>query len=184
MSKEILEVLDEEGNDTGETKERGRIHQKELYHPVADVWIYNREGELLMQKRSQNKDIRPQHWGASAAGHIRAGEDPTKEAIREVKEELGIDIEESDLEYVGFYKNDLPIPDTDRVDREFSHTFLLEWNKAASEFEPDSYEVDKVRFFPIEELYNDFTSENPERKYTPSGEYLKMVLDNVKDRLL
>lgn len=183
MVKEMLEVLDPQGEKTGGVKPRDEVHERELLHPVSNVWIYNKHEELLMQKRSENKAQMAGCWGASAAGHIIAEEKPRNEAVREVREELGINVDKTDLEYIGAYKNEIPVPGTDQFDNEYAYTFLLEYNGKASDFELNDYEVEKVGFFPLNELYSDFTSRSPERKYVPYGEYFKTVIDKVKERL-
>ncbi len=57
-----------------------------------------------MQKRSATKKSHPNCWDISGAGHIRAGESVIDGAIRELKEELGVEVEEKDLEYIATIK--------------------------------------------------------------------------------
>ena len=52
---EILDVLDENGNYTGKTEERKIVHESGLWHIHVGVWIMNKKGELLFQKRSMQK---------------------------------------------------------------------------------------------------------------------------------
>lgn len=54
----------------------------------------NDKKELLLQKRSATKKSHPNFWDISGAGHIRAGETVTEGAIRELKEELGVEVKE------------------------------------------------------------------------------------------
>jgi len=70
---------------------------------------YNDKKEILIQDRSNmNKDIE-MPWGYFGGG-IEEGETPIQAVIRETKEELGIDIKEKDLKYLGKFI-DQPLPD-------------------------------------------------------------------------
>ena len=55
---EIWDVLDEDGNITGNTinKDEGIMMPKGMYHQGADVWILNSKKEILIQKRAPQKD--------------------------------------------------------------------------------------------------------------------------------
>lgn len=60
--------------------------------------------DLLLQKRSRGKDSYPGCYDISSAGHVQAGDEFLPSAIRELKEELGIEAREEDLEFAGFHK--------------------------------------------------------------------------------
>lgn len=66
--------------------------------PAAYVALL-RDGEVLLQQR-QNTGYMDGYWSFSAAGHIERGESVTAAAVREAREELGVHIEEADLEPV------------------------------------------------------------------------------------
>ncbi len=90
MQDEILEIVDRQGNTVG-TALRSHIHgNPSLIHKVVHVLVFNGDGELLLQKRSMNKDVAPGKWDTSVGGHVPNGEDLTTAAIREMEEELGI----------------------------------------------------------------------------------------------
>ena len=101
---EILDVVDETGAPTGETVERTEAHREGVRHRTSHVWIArNRNGriQLLLQKRCMQKDSFPGCYDISSAGHIPAGEEYIPSAIRELKEELNVTVQESDLIYCG-----------------------------------------------------------------------------------
>ena len=62
------------------------------YHLVIHVCIFNSKNELLIQRRHPDKIGWPGIWDISAAGSALQDEDSRMAAIREVKEELGIEI--------------------------------------------------------------------------------------------
>ena len=56
---ELLDIVDEKGNPTGETVPREVAHREGIRHRTAHVWIFRRRGgvvQILLQKRSDNKD--------------------------------------------------------------------------------------------------------------------------------
>ncbi len=87
---EQLEIVDSAGNVIG-LAERSVIHNNPgLIHRVVHVLVFNNKGELLLQKRSQKKDVAPGKWDTSVGGHINPAEDVLAAAKREMEEELGI----------------------------------------------------------------------------------------------
>jgi 16S rRNA (adenine1518-N6/adenine1519-N6)-dimethyltransferase len=70
---------------------RSEVHANNLLHRAVHILVFNRCGELFLQKRSRWKDRHPLLWDSSAAGHVNAGEDYDPAARRELREELGSD---------------------------------------------------------------------------------------------
>ena len=90
---ELFDIIDENGNPTGKIVERSIAHAEGIPHRTAHIWIIRRRNEkteILLQKRSRNKDSFPGKFDTSSAGHIQAGDEPMESALRELKEELGI----------------------------------------------------------------------------------------------
>ena len=92
---EMLDIVDENGVPTGVVKERTQVHADGDLHRTSHVWIVRRRADggmdVLLQKRSDHKDSNPGCYDISSAGHIPAGADYEESAVRELKEELGID---------------------------------------------------------------------------------------------
>ena len=89
---ERFSVVDENDQVVGDAP-RGEVHGNNLRHRAVHLFIFNREGELFLQKRSRWKDRHPLLWDSSAAGHVDAGEDYDETANRELEEELGVKTE-------------------------------------------------------------------------------------------
>jgi isopentenyl-diphosphate delta-isomerase type 1 len=88
---EMFEIVDGHDQVVGQAS-RAECHgNPALIHRVAHVHIFNRQGELLLQKRSRCKDIQPGRWDTSVGGHLDIGESYLQAARREMQEELGID---------------------------------------------------------------------------------------------
>jgi len=87
---ELFEIVDEQDRVIG-TAPRSRCHgDPSLVHRAAHVLVINQAGQLLLQKRSGDKQIQPGRWDSSVGGHLEPGEDYRGAAIREMEEELGL----------------------------------------------------------------------------------------------
>jgi len=85
MSEDIVEVDPRDGRPIGVVA-RDVAHQTGRWHASIHVWLLLRDGRVVLQRRSPEKDLFPSMWDISAAGHLRPGED----GLREVAEELGV----------------------------------------------------------------------------------------------
>lgn len=91
---ELLDLVDENGIPTGRTADRETVHR------TAHLWLLRRrEGrvQVLLQKRSAQKDSYPGCYDISSAGHIPAGFDFVPSALRELQEELGLEAKAEEL---------------------------------------------------------------------------------------
>ncbi len=104
--EEMIDILDENGIKTGKILSRKEVHKQGLWHKIIVVAIIDENNQILMQQRSYKKDTNPGKWDISAAGHVFAGQTPLESAVREISEEVGIEIEEKDLEYILTYKKE------------------------------------------------------------------------------
>ncbi len=97
---EILDIYDREGERKGITVFRGEYIKPDDYILVAHIYIYDKNKEFLIQKRSWKKRVNSGKWDITG-GAVKAGETSEEAAIRETKEEVGIDIPPEDLRFVG-----------------------------------------------------------------------------------
>ncbi len=94
MSEEIFDVVNERDEVIGQAP-RSEVHRRKLNHRAVHVLVFNARGELFLQKRSMKKDCFPGTWDSSASGHLDRGEDYDACAVREVREELGVQLAET-----------------------------------------------------------------------------------------
>ena len=87
---EYWDIYDKNKNKTGKIIQRGQRLLDDEYHLIVHIWIKNSEGKFLIQQRSE-KVKNPLVWSATG-GSVVAGEDSYSGALREMKEELGIDL--------------------------------------------------------------------------------------------
>jgi 16S rRNA (adenine1518-N6/adenine1519-N6)-dimethyltransferase len=134
---EAFAIVDENDRVTGAASRR-EVHGNNLRHRAVHILVFNRAGELLLQKRSRWKDRHPELWDSSAAGHVGVGEDYDATAARELEEELGI---RAPLERVA------KIGASEETGQEFIWLYRTE---DEGPFAPAPGEVEAVEFFPRE----------------------------------
>jgi 8-oxo-dGTP diphosphatase len=93
---ELWDLLDEKGISLNRTINRGQLLSEGEYHLAVHIWIVNDKNEFLIQKRADNLMHMPGVW-AVTGGSVISGEDSIKAALREAKEELGIDLDMSKM---------------------------------------------------------------------------------------
>lgn len=153
---ELLDIVDEKGIPTGKTTDRETAHAKGIRHRTAHVWIVRKkEGRLqiLLQKRSEEKDSYPGCYDISSAGHIPAGVDFIPSAIRELQEELGCSAKAEQFIYCGqrAISCDQVFHEKPFHDRQVSNVYALWLDKEPEEFVLQKEEVSEVRWFDFED---------------------------------
>lgn len=101
---ELWDVYDENRNLTGRLQRRGDMLEGGNYHLVVHVWTRNSKGEFLLTKRSPNKGF-PLMWEATG-GSALAGDDSLTAAVREVREETGVELDPTAGRCVITYRRD------------------------------------------------------------------------------
>lgn len=103
---EIWDLYDRNGNRTGETFVRKPGNYKDIpdgrYHLGVDILALHEDGTYLLTKRSDDKDVYPGFWEASAGGAAKSGEEPLEAATRELLEETGLTADSMELVNVLF----------------------------------------------------------------------------------
>ena len=95
LSGEILDLLDEKGEVIGRVR-RSEVHGNPLLrHRAVHILVNNNKGGIFLQKRAPGKVVQPGKWDSSCGGHIPAGESWENGALRELEEELGLNLPDS-----------------------------------------------------------------------------------------
>lgn len=87
---ELFPIVDTDGLVIGSATRRECHSGSMLLHPVVHLHIFAPDGSLLLQKRSDDKDIQPGRWDTSVGGHVDYGESILDALRREAAEELGL----------------------------------------------------------------------------------------------
>jgi len=173
---ELVDILDAQGRPTGKTAMKSEAHAEGWFHPTVHVWLYTHDGKVLLQQRGRHKDTHPLLWDVSVAGHMGAGETSEASAVREVAEEIGLDISETDLEKIGVFKS-VHKHGEQLIDREFHHTFLCELKLPLEKLKKQESEVEQLDLIPITQFSNDILGPTSSKKYVPNetGYYMEIV---------
>ncbi len=161
---EKIDVLDENGNKTGEVVTREEVHALGLWHRCVHIFITNGKGDVLLQKRSPEKETNPNKWTTSASGHLSAGDTSRLGACRELGEEIGILVPENELEY------QFTVKDADEyecqgkhiIDKEIVDVYLLERQVAPENLKLQEEEVSEVKWFSHEDFKKMVLEKSPE----------------------
>jgi isopentenyldiphosphate isomerase len=162
--EEWFPIVDEEGKEISAAP-RSLCHNGKsmLLHPVVHLHLFNRKGELFLQKRAPTKDLLPGKWDTAVGGHISPGENSEDALKREADEELGI---------INFrYKfNKKYIWESPR-ERELVYSFTGSAEKIYA-INPD--EIEEGRFWSVQEIKDNLSKDI----FTPNFEHeFKMLLD-------
>jgi len=88
---EIFDVVNDRDEVIGQSTRR-EVHARGLLHRAVHVLVFDRSGRVFLQKRSMAKDSAPGCWDSSCSGHLDAGEDYLTAAVRELGEEIGLQV--------------------------------------------------------------------------------------------
>jgi len=141
VNEEWLPIVDSNGQIKGKAP-RSLCHtDKTLMHPVVHLHVFNKKGELFLQKRPDNKLIQPGKWDTAVGGHVSFGETIEEALLREAKEE--IDISDFNPELIARYcwKSDV---ETELV---FCFTTIYEGNIVTND-----NELNGGKFWKIKEI--------------------------------
>lgn len=157
---ELIEIVDRDGNFTGQIMNKEEAHDKNLLYNEVAVFIINDKREVLLQKRSATKRFSPNKWSL-CAGHVDAGESLEDAALRELKEEVGIDITASDL--VPFAERNFSIKDSNS---HVTYFYYIKSNLNERDFIIQKEELSEVKWFSIDKIVDMIKSvDNPTTFY-------------------
>lgn len=149
---EYFDVLNERGEFTGEIASRDDCHKYGYWHRAIYAFIFNKNGQVLLQKRTGNKKLWPNKWDVTIGGHVLAGELGRQALIRECKEELGITIDDKDIVFlVGttsvYNKNGY-------VNNHYDECYFVTKDIDINDLYLQDEEVSDVKFFSKQEIIN------------------------------
>ena len=132
-------------------------HVKGSLHATVHMWIVRsneKSGyDVLLQKRSQTKDSNPGSYDISSAGHVDAGDEILESAVRELKEELGIEAKPEELHYIGVHYGAFEAEFYGKMfrDRELSSVYVYTEPVEIENLKLQKEEVEAVRWMDYEE---------------------------------
>jgi isopentenyldiphosphate isomerase len=152
MPEEMIDLLSPDGTPLGRVKEKSLVHRDGDWHRTAHLWIVTPDRRVLLQKRAASKVNHPSLWDVSVAGHVDAGESPETAAVREAREELGIEIAEGELRQIGTIHEQWVIDERSYIDNEIQSVFLVRRSVEPTRLVLQPGEVDDVELLSVSEL--------------------------------
>jgi isopentenyldiphosphate isomerase len=149
---EIFDIFNAQMERVG-TAGRLQVHANGWWHQTFHCWIIslrNDQPSLLLQLRHPDKDTFPNLLDISCAGHLLAGES-AEDGVRELEEELGLQVAFSSLIPCGIYAEEDALPDG-RMDREFCHVFLYRCDQPIFEYRIQQEEVSGLYFVGLKDF--------------------------------
>ncbi|MFJ5772189.1 NUDIX domain-containing protein [Psychrobacillus sp. NPDC093180] len=143
MEEELLRIFDSNRNAIG-TAPRHEVHRLGHWHETFHCWFISREEEIdyiYLQIRSESKKDYPGLLDITAAGHLLATE-TVHDGVREVKEELGIDISFEELAPLGII--DYSVTTGELIDQELANVFVYNGALSFDDFILQAEEVSGV----------------------------------------
>jgi isopentenyldiphosphate isomerase len=138
---EWFPLVNEKGETIGKATRQECHSGSKLLHPVIHLHIFNKKGDLYLQKRSMTKYIQPGKWDTAVGGHIDFGE-TVKEALkREVFEEIGV------TDYIPEFVTSYIFES--KIEKELVNTFKTVYE---GPFKIDPVELDDGRFWSKQEI--------------------------------
>ncbi len=155
---EWFPLVNEKGETIGKATRQECHSGSKLLHPVIHLHIFNKKGDLYLQKRSMTKYIQPGKWDTAVGGHIDFGE-TVKEALkREVFEEIGV------TDYIPEFVTSYIFES--KIEKELVYTFKTVYE---GPFKIDPVELDDGRLWSKQEILDyldkDVFTPNFEKEY-------------------
>lgn len=137
---ELVKIYNNRNEYIDKIKDRKELENGE-YRNLVHIWIINSKGELLLQRRSEMKKHFPNMWSVTS-GCVHSDESFVQTCKREVKEELNVDLDENNLEYMISYK----------LEKVIAQVFVLYQDVDINKVRVQEEEVSEVKFVTCEEL--------------------------------
>lgn len=137
---EMLDIFDAQMNHIG-VAERNEVHTKGFWHKTFHCWIVRKNeknGSVIFQIRDKSKDSAPNKLDITAAGHLQAGEQP-KDGLRELREELGVNIDYSLLKFLGIRIT--ASENKGKINKEFAHVYMFQDDRPLENYTLQDNEV-------------------------------------------
>lgn len=177
---ELIDILDTQGNYTGKTCLKSEAHKYGYFHPTVHIWLFTLDEHILLQKRAPTKKVFPNLWDISVAGHVSAGEEIVTAAIREVYEEIQLQLQPKELTKIITRKHQVLHPNGIQ-DNEFHHVFITELKIPIKQLVVQEEEISELKLFELSTLKN---TKNLKNILLPRfHEYYCFVFDKITEQL-
>jgi isopentenyldiphosphate isomerase len=158
--EELFDVVNEENEVIGSAL-RKEVHSKGHIHRSVLFFIFDNDGRVFVNQRTENKEFYPGYWSIVFGGHVHSGESYEEAVVRELKEEAGI---EEKPELMASFKKRF-----DELDKENVRVYAIVTGKR---LEIDPEEIKQGEFVTMGELEKKLKKE----KFLPETQMLVGIL--------
>ncbi len=148
---EDLILVDADDNETGFLSKAQAHDGQGTLHRAFSVFLFNEEGELLLQQRAGTKRLWPGYWSNSCCSHPRRGESMPTATRRRLRDELNVDAE---LEYVYKFSYQAEFGELGS-EHELCHVYL---GSISGDVYANDHEIEVVRFLSVADLEVEFAA--------------------------
>jgi isopentenyl-diphosphate Delta-isomerase len=178
ISMEYFDIFDSENKPLSTIKERQLVHKDGDWHRTSQVWVMNYKREILCNLRSTEKDLFPRYWDLSIGGHVEAHNTYEETALRELREEIGIDSTLDQLRFLSDEKVEGLYKEENLIDREHARLFLYITNRKIKSLKIQREEIEEIKYFSIDYLIS--AIEIKELKVVPIKHFFIRILNLLK----
>jgi len=169
MEKNEVILVDKKDRKIG-VEEKLKAHREGKLHRCFSIFIFNKNRELLIQRRAKTKYHSGGLWSNTCCSHPLPGKNLVKEAQRRLKEEMGIKSNLKEI-FSFIYKSKVKAKRGYLIEHEFDHVFVGKFNGNPK---PDSAEAEDWKWVTLKELKKD-VKKNP-KKYS---EWFRIILNKL-----
>lgn len=145
------------------TVTRKQAHAEGFWHRSIGLWLFTKDGKVVIQKRSEHKDTNPGKWQMSVAGHVTSGHSVQEAVLAEASEELGLDIDSKSLQFIAACTREECGSTTrfgEHKDREYKFVFMAMLpDNAKLDLNPG--EIDSIEFRDLKYVFDRFEARDP-----------------------
>lgn len=178
MPEEYFDILDDQGNPTGEKCSRFQAHTQGLWHRTVHIYLFRKIDEtveFLVHLRSKTKDLAPNKWDTRFGGHLKTGENIEDALVTEIKDEIGLELKPDNFIQGETQKSD-KFPN-----REFVSVFYYNHNDGLEKLKFDDGEVQEVRWMKSQDIINSIQEKPSEWSGEVKG--FNSILNVLKNKL-
>jgi len=157
-------------------------HKNGWFHQTVHIWLFTAAGQVLLQQRGDNKTVYPSLWDVSVAGHVVAGEAIETAALREVYEEIGLQITVNELQKIGVFKSVKNLPNAWQ-DKEFHHTFLAQLKVPIAHLKRQESEVEALKLMSLSDFSKAVIAKSSTLYVPHAKAYYKTVIQKISKRV-
>jgi len=149
---DLIDALDENEFRTGEVLSRKDIHRLGKLHRTVHLYLFDMQNNILLQRRTELVDHYPGAISILVTGHIMSGEASFAALTREVKEELNLNTDNLDIQFMFSFRQD-KVLGFDYIDNQFNDVYFCKHDFKLKDIKFNAQEVDSLELMPFKKIY-------------------------------